>query len=409
MPESTDWAASGVLALTGCPDGPPLLPPGRAATVARELTDRIAAATAGTAHPVALDGAALLAERAALTGARRAGRVSAGGSCRLLPTRDGWAAVSCARPGDPLLFGALVGRELPGDPWPGIEAWVRAHPGAELAARAELLGVAAGPVRAPGPPPPPLPAHPPRPVAGLLVVDFSALWAGPLAASLLGLAGARVVKVEVPDRLDGARRGHPGFYRLLHAGHRSVLLDPAAPGGRAAMAALVAAADVVIEASRPRALAGFGLDAEAAVASGACWISLTAAGRASGRIGFGDDVAAGAGLVARDAEGDPVFVGDALADPLTGLTAATLAMTAPADGSGVLWDVAMSDVVAATLTDVAPDPSPAARRQERRWVLDTAAGAVPVAEPRPRTVAGSAPAAGADTAAVLAELGIPLP
>ncbi len=414
MPESSDWAASGVLALTGSPDGPPLLPPGRAATVARELTARIAAATAGTAHPVALDGARLLAERAALTGHRRAGRVSAGGSCRLLPTRDGWAAVSCARPGDPLLLGALVGQELPGDPWPAIEAWVRAHPGDELAARAELLGVAAGPVRSPGPPPPPFPWHPPRPVEGLLVVDFSALWAGPLAASLLGLAGARVVKVEVPDRLDGARRGDPAFYRLLHAGHRSVLLDPSTPRGRAAMGALVAAADVVVEASRPRALAGFGLDADASVAAGTTWISLTAAGRASGRIGFGDDVAAGAGLVARDADGDPVFVGDALADPLTGLTAAALAMTAPADGSGVLWDVAMSDVVAATLVlgtgeGATPGPSPAARRQDGRWVLDTPDGAVPVAPPQPRTVAGSAPEAGADTAAVLAELGVPVP
>src|SRR5215213_7567997 len=84
-----DWAASGVVSLTGLPDGPPLVPPGRAATVARELAD-------------------LLAERAAFTGAARRGQISAGGSCRLLPTADGWAAVSCARPDDPLLLGALV-------------------------------------------------------------------------------------------------------------------------------------------------------------------------------------------------------------------------------------------------------------------------------------------------------------
>jgi crotonobetainyl-CoA:carnitine CoA-transferase CaiB-like acyl-CoA transferase len=414
VPESTDWAESGLVALTGHPAGPPRLPPGRAATVARELTGRIATWTADTAHPVALDGARLLAERAALTGTRRQGRMSAGGSCRLLPTLDGWAAVSCARPGDPLLLGALVGRALPGDPWPAVEAWLLAHPGEELAARAELLGVAAGPVREPVVPPAPLPAHPPRPVEGLLVVDFSALWAGPLAASLLGLAGARVVKVEVPDRLDGARRGDAGFYRLLHAGHRSVLLDPSTPRGRAAMGALVAAADVVLEGSRPRALAGFGLDADAAVAGGTTWISITAAGRASGRIGFGDDVAAAAGLVARDDDGAPVFVGDAIADPLTGLTVAALAMTAPADGAGVLWDVAMADVVARTLAGVAPGglprgPSPAAHRIGDGWVLDTPGGAVPVAEPTPRAGADAAPEAGADTAAVLAELGIAVP
>ena len=50
-------------------------------------------------------------------------------------------------------------------------------------------------------------------------------------------------------------------------------------------------------------------------------VSITAFGRDSNRIGFGDDVAAAAGLVALDDAGDPVFCGDAIADPLTGLTA----------------------------------------------------------------------------------------
>jgi crotonobetainyl-CoA:carnitine CoA-transferase CaiB-like acyl-CoA transferase len=72
-----------------------------------------------------------------------------------------------------------------------------------------------------------------------------------------------------------------------------VLLDPDTRDGRQALAALVAAADIVIEASRPRALAGFGLDAAAAVEQGTVWASITAAGRSSARVGFGDDVAAG--------------------------------------------------------------------------------------------------------------------
>ncbi|NYJ08683.1 CoA transferase [Petropleomorpha daqingensis] len=385
MSTAGDWAASGVLALTGRADGPPLLPPGRAATVAGELADRFAERTG-----VRVDGAALLAERAAFTGGRRRGAVSVGGSCRLLPTADGWAAVSCARPDDPALLGALVGRELPGDPWPEVAAWLREHPGAVLAERAELLGVAAAPV-APRRAPQVLPEPPHRPVAGLLVADFSALWAGPLCTSLLALAGARVVKVETPGRPDGARYGHPGFYRLLHAGTRSVVLDPASATGRSALARLVDAADVVVEASRPRALAAWGLDAAAAVAAGTTWISLTAAGRGSGRVGFGDDVAAAAGLVASDTDGTPLFCGDALADPLTGLTAAVLATTAPADGSGVLHDVSMTDVVARTL-----DGTPS-------WP----AGDLPVALPRRREPAGDAPVAGADTADVLRELGLP--
>ncbi|MFC4942913.1 CoA transferase [Pseudonocardia sp. GCM10023141] len=387
------------MALTGHPEGPPLVPPGCAATRAGELAALLADVTG-----VRVDGAALLSERAAFTGHRRRGPVSVGGSCRLLPTADGWAAVSCARPGDAALLGALVEAQLPADPWPGVAAWLRAHPGADLAERAQLLGVAAAPIA------PPV-ARPPRgcgtrrAVPGLRVVDFSALWAGPLCAHLLGLAGADVVKVETPQRPDGARRGNPDFYRLLHAGHRSVVLDPDDPAGRRAMAALVEAADIVIEASRPRALAGFGLDAEAAARAGTTWISITAAGRDSHRVGFGDDVAAAAGLVALDALGGPVFCGDAIADPLTGLTAAALAVTVP---PGRLLDIAMAAVVADTLDPGPVGAAPAARRHGTGWVVD-AGGPVPVAEPRRRTVAGEARVGGADTSAVLAELGIRLP
>jgi crotonobetainyl-CoA:carnitine CoA-transferase CaiB-like acyl-CoA transferase len=188
----------------------------------------------------------------------------------------------------------------------------------------------------------------------------------------------------------------------MHAGHRSVVLDQATGAGRRALHALVDAADVVVEASRPRALAGFGLDAAAAAAAGTTWVSITAAGRASDRVGFGDDVAAGAGLVALDGSGAPVFCGDALADPLSGLTAAVLAMTAPADGSGVLWDVAMADVVASTLDGVRPEPATTARPSGGGWVLD----AGPVVAPRRRRVVGQAPAAGADTEDVLGDLGL---
>jgi crotonobetainyl-CoA:carnitine CoA-transferase CaiB-like acyl-CoA transferase len=368
-----DWLESGVVALTGRPDGPPLVPPGRAASVAREL-----AAVLARAAGIDVDGAALLAERAAFTGGVRRGVVSVGGACRLLPTADGWAAVSYARPDDRQLLAALIGADLDGDVWEPVAAWLRERPGTELAERAALLGLPANPV-SPGAGDHPVPAGTVRPAAGLRVVDFSALWAGPLCAHLLGLGGADVIKVETPDRPDGARAGHPGFYRLLHAGHRSVVLDPRTPRDRAALAALVSGADVVIEASRPRALAGWGLGPAMTTAT---WVSITAAGRASPRVGFGDDVAAGAGLVADDGSG-PVFCGDALADPLTGLAAAAQALTSP---PGTLLDVAMAAVVAGTLDGTA---STVATR---------------AAPPRTRTPPGPAPETGADTDAVLREL-----
>ncbi len=413
---SKDWAESGVMALTGHRNGPPLLPPGSAATMARSLSTRIAAASALGERPVLLDGARLLSERAAFTGRGRAGRFSLGGACRLLPTADGWAAVSCARPDDPLLLGALVGRNLGADPWPDVSEWVLGHSGCELEARAELLGLAAGPVTFPNPPASfePWIDHPLRPVSGLLVVDFSSLWAGPLCAHILGLAGAHVVKVETPQRPDGARRGNADFYQLLHADHASVVLDPGTAEGRRAMAGLVEQADIVIEASRVRALAGFGLDAAAAVAAGCTWISITAHGRASARVGFGDDVAAGSGLVAIDSEGLPLFVGDALADPLTGLAAAVAAMSEPAAGGGILWDIPMSRVVAATLPAVPParysaGSATASLDAAGHWQFSAGSDSYRVEGPRRRSTTGAASASGVDTGAVLRRLGISIP
>jgi len=421
------------MALTGRPGGPPLVPPGRGATLAAELAVQFAALTG-----VRVDGARLLSERAAFTGRRRGGAVSAGGACRLLPTADGWAAVSCARPDDPALLGALISADVGDDPWPAVTRWLADHTGAELRERADLLGLAAAPVLSPflharltAPPSNTVPSNtvpsntvPPSrqqpvttssPLDGVLVADFSVLWAGPLCAHLLGLAGARVVKVETPSRPDGARRGDPGFYRLLHAGHRGVAFDPLTGQGREALAALVDAADIVIESSRPRALARFGLDADAAVTAGTTWVSITAYGRAVDRIGFGDDVAAGGGLVATDHDGHPLFAGDAIADPLTGLTAAVAAASAPAGGA--LLDIAMSGAIAAALDPAASGhgnragrPSTPARRTENGWVVDTEAGPVPVAAPRRRPGQdGTAAALGEHTAEVSAELGLSWP
>nr|WP_249420488.1 CoA transferase [Rhabdothermincola salaria] len=184
------------------------------------------------------------------------------------------------------------------------------------------------------------------------VVDLSSLWAGPLCGRLLAALGMEVVKVESTTRPDGARRGSPAFFDHLNGDKRHLALPLASTEGRRALADLLTAADVVIEGSRPRALEQMGIEPAAVVAGGPgrVWVSITAYGRTGpwrNRVGFGDDAAAAGGLVRRDADGVPTFVGDAVADPLAGLVAAAAAASSWAAGGGAVVDVALREVARA--------------------------------------------------------------
>jgi len=310
----------------------PYLPP--LTSVAKEFT-------ALTGVPVDLPTALFL--RAQLMGHALPGRTSAGGSCHLLEAADGWTAVNLARPDDlaavPALVALLSGSEA--EPLPEVAERSTA---AEVAARAQLLGIAAAEhASASGPPPvraERLGERHVRDPRSLRIVDLSALWAGPLCARLLGLAGAQVVKVESTTRPDGARAGSPAFYRWLHDGHDSLVLDFTS----GALAEVVAGADVVIEASRARALRRLGVHAEEFLAArpGRVWVSITGYGRDDDRIAFGDDAAVAGGLTGLDAHGDPVFLGDALADPVTGVYAAHATAHSLATGGGELLSLSMS-------------------------------------------------------------------
>ena len=199
-----------------------------------------------------------------------------------------------------------------------------------------------------------------RDLTGLVVVDLSALWAGPLCGDLLARAGATVVKVESTQRPDGARRGPRAFFDLLNGHKRSVALDLKSREGLRTLHQLVRRADLVIEASRPRALAQLGLDRAQIVQAGGpqVWVSITGyglAGDAANRVAFGDDAAAAGGLVAWSGDG-PLFCGDAIADPLSGVTAADACLTALESGGRWLLDVSMSAVSAGLPVRTSPFP-----------------------------------------------------
>ncbi|MGW0838855.1 CoA transferase [Streptomyces sp. NPDC002787] len=383
------WAASGAMALTGRRDGPPAASPGRPATAVAEALRRIQAV-----HPQApLPDIRILGERAAATGMSRNAPWSCGGAFRVLPTRDGHVGLSLPRAEDMDMMPALVAGPVTGDPWTTVEHWAVGTTTADAVERARLLDLACAPVTArPTPVVRPAALVSPLGTRALndrpLVVDLSSLWAGPLCAHLLSLCGAEVVKVEGSHRLDGARGGPAVFYDLLHAGHRSVTVAFDAPSDLRRLRVLLASADLVIEGSRARALRRRGISAEDIVAAGTNWLSITAYGRDEDLIGFGDDVAAGAGLVTPER----FPCGDALADPLTGVTAAACAVEALDARETVLMDVSMH-AVAAAAAQGATAPHEVVRRRGTWWV-DCASGAFAVARPSMRQPSGRAPAAG---------------
>jgi hypothetical protein len=390
------------MALTGPAGGPPQLSPGGPALAVADALARLDAPE--------VPGVGLLAERAAIAGFARRAPLSVGGAFRALPARDGWFGLSLARPSDVELVPALVEGAPRPDPWVAVGEWASRQTTKAAVERALLLGLPACKIAT---------SLPPRRRAAvetaaggrrqtrsrerLLVVDLTSLWAGPLCAHLLGLTGARVVKVESAARPDGARRGPPAFFDLLHAGHESVLVDLAQPG---ALRALLAAADVVLEGSRPRALRQLGIDADAYVARGTVWASITAYGRSdpdADRVGFGDDVAAAAGLIGW-ADGVPYPVGDAIADPLAGVFAAAAVRDALHADTGALLDVSMYDVAVHVAHLPSADQAQVVNDSVLGWGVRIADEWEPVREPHARRPTGRAPALGAHTRAVLDEV-----
>ncbi len=346
-----EFAASGAMWLTGHRAGPPV-------ALQAPVIPHAAAACAGLARVservgrrVSEDAPGLLTGRAAHRDFRRAGPSSVNGSCRLLRAADGWIAVNLPRPSDLELLPAVVGGAV-SDPWVALTDAAGRLPAHALAARAQLVGIAAAPLGTAGPTTPdPFvvralgPAAPDRRAATRTVVDFSAMWAGPLCAHLLGRAGAAVVTVEDPDRPDGARAGDPLLHTRLHRGHRLASVRFTTGAGVDRIHRLVDGADIVIESSRPRALAQIGLSPERFLTArpGRTWVSITGHGRSGPRehwVGFGDDTAVAGGLVAWS-DGSPVFCADAIADPLSGLYAAFGALLSVAAGGGHAVEVSM--------------------------------------------------------------------
>jgi formyl-CoA transferase/CoA:oxalate CoA-transferase len=206
------------------------------------------------------------------------------------------------------------------------------------------------------------------PLTGLTILDLSRVLSGPYCTMLAADMGARVIKIEHPDRGDDTRawgppfvQGESAYYLGINRNKESVAVDFKHPSGRALIEQLLARADVLVENFRPGTLAKLGLD-HAAVAErypSIIYVSISGFGQNGPRReepGYDAVAQAEGGLMSVTGEPDrpPVRVGVAIADIASGMFAfqgLLLALLARGrTGRGQLVDVSLLDSITALLS-----------------------------------------------------------
>ncbi len=180
----------------------------------------------------------------------------------------------------------------------------------------------------------------------LRIADFSRILAGPLATMVLGDLGADVVKVEQPGVGDDTRTWGPPWWEVggeqtstyylgLNRNKRSIALDLRDEGDLAVARGLCLEADVVVDNFRVGTMARFGLDRDSLAGDRPDLITCSITG--FGSTGSGADLAGydflvqamgGIMAVTGDVDGEPMKVGSAIVDKLTGLYAVVAILAA---------------------------------------------------------------------------------
>jgi crotonobetainyl-CoA:carnitine CoA-transferase CaiB-like acyl-CoA transferase len=170
-------------------------------------------------------------------------------------------------------------------------------------------------------------AQPVGPLSDIVVADFTRVLAGPLATMTLADLGARVIKVERPDRGDETRAWGPPYsatgstyFESVNRNKESVCLSDPVDIARAA--ALITRSDVVVENFKPGMMASIGLDYVTLSAANPrlIYASISGFGSGTGRslLGYDFTVQAVGGLmsITGPADGEAQKVGVALVDVL---------------------------------------------------------------------------------------------
>ncbi|WP_111412059.1 CaiB/BaiF CoA transferase family protein [Billgrantia lactosivorans] len=216
-----------------------------------------------------------------------------------------------------------------------------------------------------------------RPLEGITVLDMSRVLAGPWAGQLLADLGARVIKIEHPERGDDTRGWGPpwlaaedevermaAYFLCANRGKQSLAVDIASDRGQALVRRLAVGADIVLENFKVGGLAKYGLDYASLKALNPRLIgcSITGFGQDgpyAHRAGYDFMIQAMGGLMSIGGEPDgmPMKTGVAITDVMTGLYATIGVLSALHErertGEGRHVDVALLDVQVAALANQA--------------------------------------------------------
>ena len=219
------------------------------------------------------------------------------------------------------------------------------------------------------------------PLQGIKVLDLSRILAGPWAGQMLADLGADVIKVERPGAGDDTRLWGPpympasvgfedsesreaAYFQTANRGKRSLCVDMSQPKGQDIIKQLAVQADVLIENFKVGGLAKYGLGFESLgkINPRLVYCSITGFGQTGpykDRAGYDFMIQAMGGLmsVTGSEDGEPMKVGVAVADIMTGLYASNAIQAALIHqlrtGQGQHIDLALLDVQVATLANQA--------------------------------------------------------
>lgn len=172
-------------------------------------------------------------------------------------------------------------------------------------------------------------------LAGVRVLDFTWVLAGPYATRILADFGAEVIKVQSGKTSNGSESNLAGYFNAWNRNKRSITLDMSFPEARKIALDLAASCDVVVENFSPRVLRNWGLtyDEFKNVNAQIIMASISAMGQTGpwrDYVAYGPTLQALSGLsyCTTDAKGQPLGVGFAYGDHVIGLNAAVAILAA---------------------------------------------------------------------------------